>query len=137
MCIEFLLLWYPDLSPREICISIARISLRRSSENYISPSGKSTLRGNSISLVQSTIIKKMAACRSKKLFFANWRWRHVMTVENILSHQFIDDWLSFHARKQLYCGKQKQNYCNLKVIDMSILPKEKFIILTEDVALLT
>ena len=49
MCIEFLLLWYPDLSPREICISIARISLRRSSENYISPSGKSTLRGNSIS----------------------------------------------------------------------------------------
>ena len=34
-----------------------------------------------------------------------------MTVENLLSHQFIDDWLSFHARKQLYCGKQKQNYC--------------------------
>ena len=87
--------------------------------------------------MQSTIVKKMAACRSKKLFFANLRWRHVMTVENILSHQFIDDWLSFHARKQLYCGKQKQNYCNLNVIDMSILPKEKFIILTEDVALLT
>ena len=28
-------------------------------------------------------------------------------------------------------------YCNLKDIDMSISPKEKFIILTEDVALLT
>ena len=79
----------------------------------------------------------MAACRSKKLFFANLRWRHVTTVENILSHQFTEDWLSFHACKQLYCGKQRQKYCNLKVIDMSISPIEKFIILTEDVALLT
>ena len=61
-----------------------------------------------VSSAQSPIIKKMAACRSTKLFFANLRWRHVMTVENILSHQFIDDWLSFHAHKQLYCGKQKQ-----------------------------
>ena len=59
-----------------------------------------------------------------------------MTVEN-LSHQFIEDWLSFHARIQLYCCKQNKIYCNLKDIDMSISPIEKFIILTEDVALPT
>ena len=64
------------------------------------------------------------------------RLLHVMTVENLLSHQFIEDWLSFHARIQLYCSKQKI-YCNLKDIDMSISPIEKFIILTEDVALPT
>ena len=29
--------------------------------------------------------------------FANLRWLHVMTVENLLSHQFIEDWRSFHA----------------------------------------
>ena len=60
-----------------------------------------------------------------------------MTVENILSHQFIDDWLSFHAVNSFIVVHRNKNYCNLKVIDMSILPKEKFIILTEDVALLT
>ena len=32
---------------------------------------------------------------------------------------------------------KNKNYCNLKDIDMSISPIEKFIILTEDVALLT
>ncbi|CAB4033370.1 Gag-Pro-Pol poly [Paramuricea clavata] len=37
---SFYYLWYPDLSPLEICNSIAHISLRRSSENYVSPSGK-------------------------------------------------------------------------------------------------
>ena len=60
-----------------------------------------------------------------------------MAVENFLSHQVLNDWLSFHARIQHYCCKQKQNYCNLKDIDTSISPVEKFIILTEDVALLT
>ena len=60
-----------------------------------------------------------------------------MTVENILSHQFIEDRLSFHARIQPYCCKQKKNYSNLKDIDMSISLIEKLIILTEDVALLT
>ena len=62
-----------------------------------------------------------------------------MTVENLLSHLLIEDWLSFHALIQLYCCKQKQNkiYCNLKDIDMSIAPIEKFIILMEDVALPT
>ena len=60
-----------------------------------------------------------------------------MTVENILSHLLIEDWLSFHARIQLYCSKQNKIYCNLKDIDMSIAPIEKFIILMEDVALLT
>ena len=60
-----------------------------------------------------------------------------MTVENLLSHQFIEDWLSFHAHIKLYCCKQiqKLHNCNLKDIDMSISPLEKFIILTEDVAL--
>ena len=33
--------------------------------------------------------------------------------------------------------KKNNNYCNLKDIDMSISPIEKFIILTECVALLT
>ena len=47
-----------------------------------------------------------------------------MTVENILSHQFI-------------AVNRNKNYCNLKDINMSILPKEKFIILAEDVALIT
>ena len=61
------------------------------------------------------------------------RWLHVLTVENLLSHQLIKDWLSFHARIQLY-RKQKQKLLYLKDIDMSILPTEKFIILTEDVA---
>ena len=65
------------------------------------------------------------------------RWLHVMTFENLLSHQFIEDRLSFHARIKHYCCKQKQNYCNLKDIDMSISPIEKFIFLTEDVASLT
>ena len=65
------------------------------------------------------------------------RWLHVITVENLLSHQFIEDRLSFHARIQLYYCKQQQNCCNLKDIDMSISRIEKFIILTEDVALLT
>ena len=60
------------------------------------------------------------------------RWLHVMTVENLLLHHFIEDWLSFHARIQLYCSKQKQNYCNLKDIEMSISSVEKFIFLTED-----
>ena len=58
-------------------------------------------------------------------------------MKTLLSHQFIEDWLSFHARTQLYCRKQNQNYCNLKDIDMSISPTEKFIILTKDVALRT
>ena len=44
-----------------------------------------------------------------KNFFVNLRLLHVMTVENLLSHQFIEDWLSFHARIQLYRCKQKQN----------------------------
>ena len=57
-----------------------------------------------------------------------------MTVENLLSHQFIEGWLSFHARIVV---NQNKNYCTLKDIDMSISPTEKFIILTEDVALLT
>ena len=60
-----------------------------------------------------------------------------MTVENLLPHQLIEDWLSFHARIQLHCRKQKQKLLYLKDIDMSILPIEKFIILTEDVAKLT
>ena len=61
-----------------------------------------------------------------------------MTLENLLSHQFIEDWLSFHARTQLYCYRQKQKLLyNLKDIDMSISPIEKFIILTEDIALQT
>ena len=60
---------------------------------------------------------------------------HVITVENLLSHQFIEDRLSFRVRIQLYCCKQQQNYCNLKDIDMSISSIEKFIILTEVVAL--
>ena len=34
MRIEFLLLWYPDLLPREICISIVSISRRRSEGEY-------------------------------------------------------------------------------------------------------
>ena len=43
-------LWVPDRCWPRICTSIAPISLRRSSENYISPSGKYlTLRGNFIS----------------------------------------------------------------------------------------
>ena len=67
--------------------------------------------------------------------FANLRWLHVLTVENLQSHQLIKDRLSFHARIQLYCPKQKLLY--LKDIDMSISPIEKFIILTEDVAKLT
>ena len=70
------------------------------------------------------------------------RWLHVMTVENLLSHELIKDWLTFHALYiciQLYCHKQKQKQklLYLKDIDMSILPIEKFIILTEDVAKLT
>ena len=32
---------------------------------------------------------------------------------------------------------KNKNYCNLKDIDMSVSPIEKFVILTEDVALLT
>ena len=60
-----------------------------------------------------------------------------MTVENILSHQFIDDWPLFMLVNSFIVVNRNKNYCNLKVIDMSILPKEKFIILTEDVALLT
>ena len=31
-----------------------------------------------------------------------------VTVENLLSHQFIEHWLCFHARIQLYCCKQEQ-----------------------------
>ena len=42
------------------------------------------------------------------------RWLHVMTAENLLSHQFIEDWLSFHTRKQLYCCKQKQKLLSLE-----------------------
>jgi hypothetical protein len=43
-------LWVPDRCWPRNCTSIAPISLRRSSENYISPSGKYlTLRGNFIS----------------------------------------------------------------------------------------
>ena len=60
-----------------------------------------------------------------------------MTVENLLSHQLIKDWLSYHARIHLYCRKQKQKLLYLKDINMSISPIEKFIILTEDVAKLT
>ena len=59
-----------------------------------------------------------------------------MTAENLLSNQFIEDWLSFYARIQLYCYRQKLLY-NLKYIDMSVTPIKKFITLTEDVALLT
>ena len=65
------------------------------------------------------------------------RWLLVLTVENLLSRQLIKDWLSFHARIQLHCRKQKQKLLYLKDIDMSILPIEKFIILIEDVAKLT
>ena len=86
---------------------------------------------------ESTIIKKTAACRSKKLFFANLRWRHVMTVENILSHQFMTIGCLFMIVNSSIVVNRNKNCCNLQVIDMSILPKEKFIILTEDVALLT
>ena len=39
----------------------------------------------------------------KFAFFVNLRWLHVMTVENLPSQEFIEDWLSFHARIQLYC----------------------------------
>ena len=46
------------------------------------------------------------------------RWLHVMTVENLLSHQFIDDWLSFHTRIQLYCCKQTQKLLYFKDIDI-------------------
>ena len=60
-----------------------------------------------------------------------------MTVETLLSRQFIKDWLSVHARIQLYCRKQKQKLLYLKDIDMSIFSIEKFIILTVDVAKLT
>ena len=75
------------------------------------------------------LIVKTVICELRSL--------HVMTVENLLSHQLIEDWLSFYVLIHFYCCKQKQNYCNLKDIDMSISPIEKFIILTEDVALLT
>ena len=51
----------------------------------------------------------MAACWSLGQFFANLRWLHVMTVENLVSHQIIKDCLSFHVRIQLHCCKQKQN----------------------------
>ena len=58
-----------------------------------------------------------------------------MTVENLLSHLLIEDWLSFHARIQLIVVNKNKIYCNLKDIDKSIAPIEKFIILMEDVAL--
>ena len=61
----------------------------------------------------------------------------VLTVENLLSHQLIKDWLSFHARIQFYCRKQKRKLLYLKDIDMSISPLVKFLILTDDVAKLT
>ena len=60
-----------------------------------------------------------------------------MTVENILSHQFIDDWLSFHARKQLYCGKQKQKLLQLESHRHVDLTKRKVHNFDRDVALLT
>ena len=67
----------------------------------------------------------------------NLRLLHVMTVENLLSHQFIEDRLSFHVRIQLYgLAKRNKNYCNSKDIDMSISPIEK-LILTENVGSLT
>ena len=44
------LMWVPDRCQARISTNIAPIGLRRSSENYISPSGKYlTLRGNFIS----------------------------------------------------------------------------------------
>ena len=50
-----------------------------------------------------------------------------MTVQNLRSHQFIKDWLFFHARIPHYGCKQKLKlYRNLKDIDMLISPIEKF-----------
>ena len=62
-----------------------------------------------------------------------------MTVENLLSRQFIEDWKSFHARIQLYCCKQKQKllvFERHRHVDFANT-KLKLIILTEGVALLT
>ena len=62
---------------------------------------------------------------------------HVKTIENLLSNQFIEDWLPHHARIHLYCCKQKQNLLEFERHRHVDFPIEKFIILTEDVALLT
>ena len=60
-----------------------------------------------------------------------------MTVENFLSHQLIEDCLSFHACVQPYFVNKNKMYCNLKDISVSISLIEKFIILNEDIALPT
>ena len=38
------------------------------------------------------------------------RLLHVMTVENLLSHQFIEDWLSFHARHVDFANRKVNNF---------------------------
>ena len=60
-----------------------------------------------------------------------------MTVENIRHINLLTIGCLFMLVNSFIVVNRNKNYCNLKVIDMSILPKEKFIILTEDVALLT
>ena len=72
-----------------------------------------------------------------KTFLCEFALAACKAVENLLSNQLIEDWLSFHARIRLYCCKQRQKLLYLKDIDMSISPIEKFIILIGDVALVT
>ena len=60
-----------------------------------------------------------------------------MTVENLLSHQFIEAWLSFHAPLQLYCCKQKQKLLSFERHRHVDFANRKVHISTEDVALLT
>ena len=57
-----------------------------------------------------------------KLFVANLHWLHVITVENLLSHQLFEDWLSFILVYSFIVVSKNENYCNFKDIDMSILP---------------
>ena len=52
-----------------------------------------------------------------------------MKVENLLQNQFIKDCLSIVVYSFIVINSNK-DYCNLKDIDMSITPIQKFIILT-------
>ena len=72
---------------------------------------------------------------SQTQFFANLRWLHVMTVE-ISCHINLLNIGGLFILVYSFIVVNK-NYSYLKDIDMSISSIEKFIILTEDVALLT